>query len=524
MMNVDNMETLDNTNDLFDYFADMDLNSDIKDIYDVINDEQFVGEFEKEKHLSELRNENHKRYYAINTKRIENLPDEFSEIVYDILKLYNFIDSKILLTEDISAAENSKMLLDNIYRKLGRTDKMVETTLKEIVAENDKNQSKFSTSYFKNLDIDIKTKESLLNKYNDLVLFNTLVIDDNYENLKRQIIRKDYISEILKLLNIEEEHKVNLRKKDKLPILNQKIDEEIKKHREKINYLEDLMPEGSKHTTEFNDFRDFCNKIMAYDDTDYDNAKQTYEILSDDSRFKILINNFEELFIQERLDIKKEQQFVFEKFGIKNIKTSLNYITENYIDMLTIDEKKVINEVTQESNSEKYNLIEMQDKLSIIVKNIWKNTITDVYEYDSNDDFYFMCSSSQFIDEKHQAILISKNELNIVNDYSNYELGFICGYNDNILYITENDDIMSVNYNDMSNLKTPIQVEQEFINSKVCNRLALNGYKTKVEAVYYISDNDANKDYIKYKKAVELANTYKLPLIELKKNNKTIDE
>jgi len=203
MMNVDNMETLDNTNDLFDYFADMDLNSDIKDIYDVINDEQFVGEFEKEKHLSELRNENHKRYYAINTKRIENLPDEFSEIVYDILKLYNFIDSKILLTEDISAAENSKMLLDNIYRKLGRTDKMVETTLKEIVAENDKNQSKFSTSYFKNLDIDIKTKESLLNKYNDLVLFNTLVIDDNYENLKTSVPRET-LEETLHILDAKE--------------------------------------------------------------------------------------------------------------------------------------------------------------------------------------------------------------------------------------------------------------------------------------------------------------------------------
>ena len=42
-----------------------------------------------------------------------------------------------------------------------------------------------------------------------------------------------------------------------------------------------------------------------------------------------------------------------------------------------------------------------------------------------------------------------------------------------------------------------------------------NGYKTKIEAVYYI--NDGNMD--KYKKAVELANMYKLPLIELKKTN-----
>ena len=95
-------------------------------------------------------------------------------------------------------------------------------------------------------------------------------------------------------------------------------------------------------------------------------------------------------------------------------------------------------------------------------------------------------------------------------------IGFICGYNDNILYITENDDIMSVeDYDDMSNLKTPLQLEQEFMNFKVCNRIALNGFKTKVEAVYYI--NDGNMD--KYMKAIELANMYKLPLIELKKDN-----
>ena len=38
-------------------------------------------------------------------------------------------------------------------------------------------------------------------------------------------------------------------------------------------------------------------------------------------------------------------------------------------------------------------------------------------------------------------------------------------------------------------------------------------FKTKLEAVYYI--NDGNMD--KYKKAIELANTYKLPLIEFRK-------
>ena len=82
------------------------------------------------------------------------------------------------------------------------------------------------------------------------------------------------------------------------------------------------------------------------------------------------------------------------------------------------------------------------------------------------------------------------------------------------MYITENEDIMTVNNDDMSNLKTPLQLEEEFINFKVCNRIALNGYKTRIEAVYFI--NDGNKE--KYMKAIELANMYKLPLIELKKD------
>ena len=83
------------------------------------------------------------------------------------------------------------------------------------------------------------------------------------------------------------------------------------------------------------------------------------------------------------------------------------------------------------------------------------------------------------------------------------------------MYITENDDIMSVDSDDMSNLKTPLQLEQEFINFKVCNRIALNGYKTKIQAIYFINDGDIDK----YKKAIELANIYQLPLIELKKDN-----
>ena len=79
----------------------------------------------------------------------------------------------------------------------------------------------------------------------------------------------------------------------------------------------------------------------------------------------------------------------------------------------------------------------------------------------------------------------------------NYQIGFICNFSDNILYVTEKDDIMDVEFNDMSNLKTPKQLEQEFLNFKVSNRIALNGYITKFNAVYIIDDGNMVK-YIKY--------------------------
>ena len=275
------------------------------------------------------------------------------------------------------------------------------------------------------------------------------------------------------------------------------------------------MPENSKHIEEFNDFKAFCNKLFAYDDESYENAKQTFEILSDELRFKAHVANFEELFVQEIIDRQKEEEFIYEKIGIKNLTKSLDYVTANYIHILDDESKNIIEYIFNKLNSESYDLDDLNKCLGLIVRNIWDKTITDVYKFNPNEDYYFICSNNQFIDEKYQTILISKKEINKVDDYEDYQIGFICGYNDNIMYITENDDIMSVNAtDDMSNLKTPLQLEQEFINFRVCNRIALNGYKTKIEAVYYI--NDGNID--KYMKAIELANTYKLPLIELKKD------
>lgn len=508
-------KTLEEANAFFDdYFENMNLNSDMEKIYQIINDDDLQDDFDESIKLTNIRNNNHKRYYDINILKIKSLPSEFKDVVDDILKLYSFLDSKELLEDNIEDAKNHEKILNSIFRRINRLEQMIKTTIKELTIENDKKEENFTLARFTNLDIDEKAKEKLIELYNELILYNSFNKKDLYSELENQIIRNNKIREILKILNIEEENKLNIVKKDKLKILNEKIDIEIAKYKQKIHYLEDLIMEGSKHTNEFNDFREFCNKLMAYDDTNYSNAKQTYEVLSDDNRFKILTNNFESLFIQEREDNKKEEKFIYEKFGIKNIKTSLSYITANYMNFLNEEDKNIIEYLYNEINSENYDLNKIENLLSKIVKDIWKNTITDVYSFNPGEDFYFICTNNQFRDAKYQTILITKNELSRVEDYLDYQIGFICGYNDNIMYITENEDIMTVEFDDMSSLKTPLQLEQEFINFKVCNRIALNGYKTRIDAVYII--NDGNIDM--YMKALELANMYKLPLIELKKD------
>ncbi len=511
MKDIDNYDTLENDNA---FLENIDLNKDIEKIYELIGDEELQDEFESQARLSRLRSENHRRYHNININKYNGLPEDLNDIVEDIFKFYNYIDSEQILTCNETLAENTKTLLNNIYRRIERLDRMVKSYLKDITKDNDNKQSKFSFPFFKNLDIDISLKKDLLDKYNNLILFNSYITDDIYEDLKRQMIRHGYIDEILKLLNIEEERKVTLLKKDKLRLLNIEIDKEIEKYKKQIQYLEDLIPDDSNYVENFNDFKDFCNKIFAYDDTNYDNAKQTYEILSDELRFQAYFINFEELFIQEIHNKEKEKEFVYEKIGIKNLTNSLNYITNNYMSKLDEESINIIEYIYNQLHSNNYDLKDLNNALKLIVRKIWDFTITDVYEYDPNKDYYFICSNNQFIDEKYQTILITKDEINKVNDYEDYQIGFICGYNDNILYITENDDIMSVDNDDMSNLKTPLQLEQEFIDFKVCNRIALDGYRTKIEAVYFI--DDGNKD--KYVKAIELSNIYKLPLIVLKKS------
>lgn len=509
-------EELKETDVFFDnYFDNMDLNKDLEKFYQFINNDDLNEEYEQNIKLSKIRNRNYKQYSLINILKYKDLPESFQEITHEILNLYNFINSGEILTADYSYSINISKILEKIFIKIEKLENTIKIYLEEITKRNDEKQLKFNIEYFNNLVLDEEIKKIIIKKYNDLVIFNSYIAKDMYDDVKMQKKREEYITEIFNLMNVKTVSKPQEKQEDKLEKLNKKIKEIMLKNSQEIQYLEDIIPEKSKYLIEFESFKNYYNSLIAYDDTNYEKTKQISEVLNDKDKFKNYIKYFEDKFVDEIINNQKEENFVYEKFGIKNLKNSLNYIAANYIDKLEESEKLIVEKIFNKLNSGNYDLNDLNHNLRFIVKKIWKTTTTDVYNYNPNEDYYFICSNNQFIDEKYQTILITKKSINRVDDYKDYQIGFICGYNDNILYITENEDIMSVDYDDMSDLKTPLQLEQEFINFTVCNRIALNGYKTKIQAVYFINDGNMKK----YRKAVELANIYNLPLIEFRKDN-----
>ncbi len=510
-----NTKTKNNDSDIFnEYFENMNLENDMQSFYDIMNDPKLTDEHQKRAKLNKLRIENHRRYHNIRISKLENLTYDFNYIIRDTLNLYKIIDSSRLLVHTLEKAENTKLILDKIYRNLGRLDRIVKNTLKDLMKRNDEIEEKLSVEYFDKFNLKSTDRKILMIIYNKLLVVDPLPTEDAYVSLDIQIKRNKYITEILKILGLDAK-KICISEGEKLKELNDKINIKIKEINDKIIYLEDLMQEGSKYSQNFTNFKNYFNGLIAYDDRNYEKANDLYEILFNDENLKLSINKYEELFIEEREKNKREEQFIYEKFGIKNVKMTLEYIKNNYFSNLDEESKSVIEHISSKIESDKYDLNQVKQALELIVKDIWKKTITNVYSYKPNEDYYFLCSNSAFIEDKYQAILITKNEINKVNNYDEYQIGFICSYNENLLYITDNENIDTVNYDDLSNLKTPIQIEQEFINFRICNRIALNGYKTSHEAVYYINDGSKKK----YMKALELANTYKLPLIVINKDS-----
>lgn len=490
---------------LFDgYFESINLNEDLKEFYDFLNDNKLNNSFVEETKLIELRNDNYKRYNDISIIQISNLSDDLDNIVNEIKKIYDLFVCEKLLTETKKEAENTKQLLDVIYKNLGDLEYKVRENLNILENENDRKQREIKNTNFNN--VDRKILKQFTNEYNNIVLYNSTIEDNIYDNYRLQLKRKKDLDKIFKLISVE----ISNIEDDEI---SKKLELEIQKINDRIMFLEDLIPNNSNFKNDLNSFKSYFYSLIAYDDKNDYQIKKLYNYLKNNPKVNDLLNYIEDRLIDEVEKNRYEEQFIYEKQGIKNLKISLDYTSANYMNLLESYEKDVINYLYDQLDESICNVDTLYNNFKNIIFNIWNKSITDVYAYDENEDFYFIGCNNQFLDEKHESILLTNKTIKNYEICSNYSIGFICNYNKNILYITENEDIMDVRYNDMSNLKTPKQIEQELLNFDVLNKIALDGYTTKIEAVYLIYD----KDLVKYKKAVQLANQYQLPLIVLKK-------
>ena len=496
------------------YFANLNLDGELNDISLQYNVED-EKEFNKKVYLNELRSDNHYRYYNVDFVKLDDLTEDINVYVRSIKDLYKLIDPKVLLTENEIQAEQHKVVIDKIYDYLSIIDEKVDNSLKELTPNNNVKQSKLSIELFKKAGVSSKTLNELIDLYSELVIVSSKLENDKYIDLKNQIKRKRNISKIYNLLNVKEPKIIDIDKCEEIDSINAKIDLAHRKYMDKIQYLGDIIPKGKEFKTRFGKLRNNILVLFSYDDRNILSARKVWSKLQNTKKIDDEIKDLEDIFIDEIERVKKEREFVFDKVGTKNIKRTLDYINVYYMDSLDEESKQVVSYITNNVNVGKYDVKYMNKALHIIIDDIWRKTLTDIDNYNLADDYYYICTNNPFIDEKYQAILITKKEIRKVNDYEDYQIGFVCGYNDNILYVTENEDIMSVRFDDMSNLKTPKQIEDEFINFKVCNRIALNGFKTKLLAVYFIDDGDNAK----LEKAIELSNSYKLPLIKIKKDN-----
>ena len=502
-------DELANTNSLFDkeYFDNMNLNDDMEKIYSLVRNNEEYDEYEKEVNLSKLRIDNYKKYNKIKIDLIEKLPNYFYLDVKNIKKIYSKINSKKLLTANYSESEDNKYKLIEIYKAIDELKFKVEKEYKRINKENNKDQKLWNYKLFEDMNIDKEKLKEVLKYYDSLLMITSKLENNIFLDYKNELERKKYIDKIKEILD-EEIRKLRKEAKEKeLDLLNNKIEKEINEQNKKIDYLNKLMPENSLYKEDFSKFKILCKTVTNYNSKKIEEARETYKMICQNNKINIFITRFEKLFLYEvEKNIKGKKYEKLEK-EIQEIKKVIHNVENNYYELLNKKEKKHIRNIKLDISSKIINVKKEQNYLNKLIKNIWSNYLTDIYEYNPNKDYKFICSNDKYVKSKYDAILITKEMIKNINEYNEYQIGFICNNNDNILCFS--------NKSEKSNqlLKLPKDIEKEFINFENSTKIILNGEKTNLIAVYFIDDGDFNK----LNSAINLANTHNVQLILLKK-------
>ena len=109
------LDTNDDNKILDKYFANLNLDEELKKISMNYVVDQSDEEYRKKAALNELRSHNHYRYYNIDFTKLDNLTEDINVYVRSIKELYKLIDPKVLLTEnEIQADQHKIVLIQNV--------------------------------------------------------------------------------------------------------------------------------------------------------------------------------------------------------------------------------------------------------------------------------------------------------------------------------------------------------------------------------------------------------------------------
>ena len=171
------------TNDDFlfdDYFDNVNLNEELRKFYQLINEEELIEELNNESKLTDIRNENYKRYTDINLVPFENLPNDFEIIVNEIKKIYSYISPNKILISNFEESYEIKKIIDSIYNHLEKLNEELKLELNKLEKINDERQLKIKDMDFSNFDK--KVLHDALNKYSDIVLYSCVKKENIIEN------------------------------------------------------------------------------------------------------------------------------------------------------------------------------------------------------------------------------------------------------------------------------------------------------------------------------------------------------
>ena len=509
-------EKLANTNSLLDkeYFENMDLNEDMEKIYSLIKNNEEYSEYEKEMNLSKLRIDNHKKYHRIKINLIEDLPNYFYLDVKNIKSIYSKINENKLLSENYEEAEKNKYRLIELEKAFNELKFKVEKELKNILKKNNNDQKLWGFDVFKNLVFDKDELKKVLNYYDTLLFITANVYDDVFSEYKNELVRRKIIDKINKILDEEAEKLKNSAKIKELRILNNKIEEGIRKLNDKLNYLDKLVPDNSEYLPDYKKFKMICETLINYDKESLKDVRETYKVLCVEEKLDIFIKRFETFFLIELEKLIKGKEYQKLEIEMEELKEIIKKI-EEYSDFLDSENNKYIRNLKRSIKEKIIDIKKEKEKINNLIRKIWNKYLTDINLFNFNIDYHFICSNNQFILPIQECILITKKMIEQDSNYGEYQIGFICDSLDKIMYMTNKEDIIDKEDQDLDYLKLPNEIEENFRSFKDCTKIALDGNSTSFIAVYFIDDGDN----IKLKTAEELSNTYNIPLIKFKRDN-----